>query len=58
LVPLTGCTDDSGSPAAELRSIDRSSAVRDRVVGDGAGDREEPDASEPDSAANRKAASP
>ena len=52
LVTLKGCTDDRGSPAAELRSIDRSSAVRDRLLlGDAADDRGEPDASQPSSAA-------
>ena len=31
LTPLSGCTADSGRPAAELRSMDLSSRVRERA---------------------------
>ena len=46
-MPLTGCTADSGRPAAELRSMDRSSLVRERdEPGEWPADRDDPDASD------------
>ena len=46
-MPLSGCTADSGSPAAELRSVDRSNAVRERPEpGEWPADRDDPDASD------------
>ena len=47
LTPLSGCTADSGKPAAELRNMDLSSRVRERAeLGEWPADRDEPDASD------------